>query len=125
MSARSATLQQRAKTFTLVLGPNLAFMSRDGQENTLKQVLKVCPVRKIMWSTAEHSHPETLLLAVEQFQEVLWNVLDEYLRKGDLNKEQAFQLVSGVLFDNANRPYSLGLKLKPLKEPADSDPKKF
>lgn len=97
------------------IGEVFPFLSRDGQEGVVRQILELCPVSKILWSTDGHWFPETYLLAVVQVREVLWTVLRDYVRKGDLTSEQAVELVEDILFHNSNKLYDLGLvELKPL-----------
>ena len=97
------------------IGEVFPFLSRDGQEGVVRQILELCPVSKILWSTDGHWFPETYLLAVVQVREVLWTVLRDYVRKGDLTSGQAVELVEDILFRNSNKLYNLGLELKPLE----------
>ncbi|KFA67893.1 hypothetical protein S40285_04082 [Stachybotrys chlorohalonatus IBT 40285] len=98
------------------IGEVFPFLSRDGQEGVLRQVLELCPASKVLWSTDGHWFPETYLLAVEQMREVFGTVLRDYVRKGDLTWSQAIQLVEDVLFNNSNKLYDLDLELKPLTQ---------
>lgn len=56
------------------IGEIFPFLSRDGQETAVRQVLELCPWSKILWSTDGHWFPETYLLAVLQVREVLEKV---------------------------------------------------
>ena len=58
-----------------------------------------------------HWWPETYYLGTIQAREVLYEVLAEYVQKGDLTEAQAVGVAQRSLFDNSNRLY--GLKLKP------------
>ncbi|KAF6818050.1 glutamine synthetase [Colletotrichum plurivorum] len=97
------------------VGEIFPFLSRDGQETALRQILELCPWSKIMWSTDGHWFPETYLLAVLQVREVLEKVLCEYARKGHINWREATQLVKDILFNNANHVYRLKLPFRPDK----------
>lgn len=97
------------------IGEVFPFLSRDGQEGVIRQILELCPYSKIMWSTDGHWFPETYFVAVQQVREVLSSVLPEYVRKGDLTAAQAVQLVEDIFFNNANRTYGLDLNLKNTK----------
>lgn len=97
------------------IGEVFPFLSRDGQESVIRQILELCPHSKIMWSTDGHWFPETYFVAVQQMREALSTILPEYVRKGDLTPAQAVELVEDILFNNANRAYGLGLHLKDTK----------
>ena len=56
------------------IGEVFPCLSRDGQENAVRQILELCPWSKVMWSTDGHWFPETYLLAVKQVREVLKTV---------------------------------------------------
>jgi glutamine synthetase len=100
------------------IGEVFPFISREGQEGVVRQILELCPVSKILWSTDGHFFPETYIIAVDQLREVLQTVLVDYVYKGDLTWTQAAQLVQDILFNNANKLYDLHLEFKPL--PIDS-----
>lgn len=96
------------------IGEVFPFLSRDGQEGVVRQILELCPTSKILWSTDGHWFPETYLLAVEQMRGVFGSVLVDYVKKGDLTWGQSIQVVKDVLFNNSNFLYKLNLVLKPL-----------
>ncbi|KAF4972760.1 hypothetical protein FZEAL_9542 [Fusarium zealandicum] len=100
------------------IGEVFPFLSRDGQEGVIRQILELCPVSKILWSTDGHWFPETYVVAVDQLRQVLHSVLVDCVYKGDLTWKQSAQLVQDVLFHNANKLYDLRLEFKPL--PPDS-----
>ena len=56
------------------IGEVFPFISRDGQEAVIRQVLELCPWSKVLWSTDGHWFSETYLLAVMQIREVLESV---------------------------------------------------
>ncbi|ORY68925.1 uncharacterized protein BCR38DRAFT_424747 [Pseudomassariella vexata] len=91
------------------IGEVFPFISRDGQEGVVKQILELCPWSKILWSTDGHWFPETYILATTQIRSVLKTVLGDYVRKNQLNEEQAVQLVRGILFTNSKKLYNLHL----------------
>jgi len=96
------------------IGEVFPFLSREGQEGVVRQILELCPTSKILWSTDGHFFPETYIIAVDQLREVLQTVLIDYVNKGDFSWTQAARLVRDILFNNANKLYDLGLELKPL-----------
>ncbi|KAK0388244.1 hypothetical protein NLU13_4489 [Sarocladium strictum] len=95
------------------IGEVFPFINREGQEEVIKQILELCPVSKIIWSTDGHWFPETYLLAVEQMRVALKSVLASFVKAGDLSYAQAIQLVEDILFNNSNKLYNLNLTLNP------------
>lgn len=53
------------------IGEVFPFLSKEGQENAVREILELCPTEKIMWSTDGHWFPETYLLAIIQVREAL------------------------------------------------------
>jgi predicted TIM-barrel fold metal-dependent hydrolase len=53
------------------IGEVFPFVSREGQEKVVREILELCPTEKILWSTDGHWFPETYLLAVLQVREAL------------------------------------------------------
>ncbi|KAI0447467.1 amidohydrolase-domain-containing protein [Xylaria telfairii] len=91
------------------IGEVFPAVSRHGQESIVKQILELCPWRKILWSTDGHFLPETYLLATTQVRSVLKTVLGEMIQNGDLDERQAATLVQDVLFANAKNLYNLSV----------------
>jgi len=85
-------------------------VSRHGQCAVVRQLLEMTPTNKIMWSTDGRWWPETFYLAAVQTREVLYEVLSEFVQKGDMVERQAIDLTKKALFENANRVYKLGLE---------------
>lgn len=56
------------------IGEVFPFVSQDGQERVLREILELCPWSKILWSTDGHWFPETYLLAILQMREVFETV---------------------------------------------------
>jgi len=53
------------------IGEVFPFVSKEGQENVVREILELCPTEKVVWSTDGHWFPETYLLAVIQVREAL------------------------------------------------------
>jgi hypothetical protein len=53
------------------IGEIFPFISKEGQENAIREILELCPSEKVLWSTDGHWFPETYLLAVIQVREAL------------------------------------------------------
>ncbi|KAI0470298.1 amidohydrolase-domain-containing protein [Xylaria cf. heliscus] len=94
------------------IGEVFPAISRQGQENVVRQILELCPWEKILWSTDGHFLPETYLLATIQVRSALKTVLGELVRSGDLDERQAITLAQDVLFTNAKKLYNLSIDTK-------------
>ncbi|KAK3700183.1 hypothetical protein LTR37_016062 [Vermiconidia calcicola] len=99
------------KNCYLDIGEVFPMVSRDGQEKILRQSLELTPWSKLLWSTDGHFFPETYWLANVQGREAMEKVLCEYVEREDLTVGQAVKAVKGMLFENSNNLYSLGLKM--------------
>ncbi|KAH9915319.1 amidohydrolase-domain-containing protein [Fomitopsis serialis] len=93
----------------LDFGEIFPFLSADGQRDVVKQVLELCPTNKIMWSTDGHFWPESYYLGTIQARQVLYEVLEASMRRGELTLTQATSIVKSAFFDTANKVYNLGL----------------
>ncbi|KAL5533400.1 hypothetical protein ACEPAF_5176 [Sanghuangporus sanghuang] len=98
------------KNVYLDFGEIFPFVSKTGQKGTLRQVLELCPTNKILWSTDGHWWPETYYLGTVQAREVLYEVLAESIRDGEVSEDQAVGIIRRALFQNSNRLYKLGLE---------------
>lgn len=100
----------------LDLGEVFPQVSRDGQEQIIRQALELTPTSKLLWSTDGHHFPETYYLANIQGRSALDKVFCEYVQCGDLSATEAIQAVRHILFENSNRLYKLGLQLSEIGE---------
>ena len=57
-----------------------------------------------------HFWPEVFFLGSLQARETLYDVLSEFVKKGEMTEGKAVEVVKGALFGNANRVYALGLE---------------
>jgi glutamine synthetase len=97
------------------IGEVFPILSREGQENVVRQILELCPHSKLLYSTDGHHFPEFFYCAVLQGREVVNTIVRDYIRKGDLSADQAVELVENIFFHNANSLYNLGLNLKHMR----------
>ncbi|KAI1140136.1 glutamine synthetase/guanido kinase [Hypoxylon sp. FL0543] len=89
------------------IGEVFPCISRQGQENVLKEMLEVCPWSKILCSTDGHSFPEMYLIATTQIRSALKTVLGELVQTQQLSEKQAVQVVQSVLYSNSKELYNL------------------
>ncbi|KAH9856274.1 amidohydrolase-domain-containing protein [Lenzites betulinus] len=94
----------------LDFGEIFPFLSPDGQRQVVREVLELAPTNKIMWSTDGHYWPESYYLGSLQARQVLYEVLESSVRRGELALPQAIGIVKRAFFENANRIYNLGLE---------------
>jgi len=94
----------------LDFGEVFPFVSAEGQRAVVRQVLELSPTTKILWSTDGHWWPETYYLGSLQAREVLFEVLQESVRREELTEQQAIGVAQRALFHNANKLYGLGLE---------------
>ncbi|KAF8854786.1 glutamine synthetase/guanido kinase [Acephala macrosclerotiorum] len=97
------------------IGEVFPFVSKEGQENVVREILELCPTEKICWSTDGHWFPETYLLAIIQVREAFEVVLTDYVQSGALTVPQAIRAVEDMFFNTSNILYDLRLELKPLE----------
>ncbi len=118
------------------IGEIFPFLSKDGQENAVREILELCPSEKVLWSTDGHWFPETYLLAVIQVREafkvvsdmkvcrkywpLIWQVLEEYVTRKVLSIPQAIKIIEDIFFNTSNKLYSLNLRLVPLEPKQNS-----
>ncbi|KAK5069711.1 hypothetical protein LTS08_006647 [Lithohypha guttulata] len=91
----------------LDIGEVFPMLSRQGQEDVLRQALELTPASKILWSTDGHFFPETFYLANRQFREALQTVLGEMVCSKDVTTMQAINIAVDILFWNSNALYKL------------------
>ncbi|XXH04212.1 hypothetical protein Hte_010626 [Hypoxylon texense] len=89
------------------IGEVIPYLSRQGQEGIVKQMLEVCPWTKVLCSTDAHGFPEMYLIATTQIRSVLKTVLGDLVRTRQLDEKQAVQLAQAVLHTNSKRVYNL------------------
>lgn len=98
------------KNVYLDIGEVFPMVSRDGQEQIVRQALEITPTSKILWSTDGHLHPETYWLANVQGREVIEKVFCEYVLAEDWTVAEAAQAAKDVFFENSNVLYDLRLE---------------
>lgn len=98
------------KNVFLDIGEVFPMVSKDGQEQIVRQALEITPTSKILWSTDGHFHPETYWLANVQGREVIEKVFCEYVMAEDWTVAEAVQAAKDIFFENSNILYDLGLE---------------
>ncbi|KAG9230748.1 hypothetical protein BJ875DRAFT_519059 [Amylocarpus encephaloides] len=96
------------------IGEIFPFVSKEGQEKAVREILELCPSEKVLWSTDGQWFPETYLLATIQMREALEVVLPEYVKTKVLSISQAIKVVEDIFFSTSNNLYDLGLSMTAL-----------
>ncbi|KAF7887955.1 uncharacterized protein EAF01_011109 [Botrytis porri] len=97
------------------IGEVFPCINKDGQEGVIRDLLELCPTKKIVWSSDGHDFPETYLLAQIQFRQAFEKVLVEYVNEKALTIQQAIEVVENVFFNTSNQLYALQSKLRPME----------
>jgi uncharacterized protein len=87
------------------IGLALPFLSVAGMRRVLQQLLELCPVSKLMFSSDAHIIPELYYLGAKWGREALGEVLDNAIKDSDLTAAEAEHAAKAILAENANRLY--------------------
>ncbi|KAL9114355.1 MAG: hypothetical protein Q9227_001777 [Pyrenula ochraceoflavens] len=90
------------------IGEVFPMLSREGQENAIRETLELAPVSKVLWSTDGHFFPETYWLANRQFRVAFEQALVSGVSAGDYSVSQAIKIAVYIMFFNSNDLYGLG-----------------
>lgn len=69
-----------------------------------------CEGLQVSFIADGHFWPEVFYLGSLQARETLYDVLSEFVKRGEMSEGRAVDVVKGALFGNANRIYALGLE---------------
>lgn len=86
-------------------------ISQSGQEAVIEQGLELGPSTKLMWSTDGYLLGERYFLAVKQLRDVLKIIVKKYHHNHGVSVTILSTMVMDILFNTANKLYSLGLEL--------------
>ncbi|XP_047316540.1 protein fluG-like [Impatiens glandulifera] len=82
-------------------------LSIHGMISSLKELLELAPLKKVMFSTDGYAFPETYYLGAKRAREVLFSVLRDTCMYGDLSIPEAIEAVQDILAENAIKLYKL------------------
>ncbi|KAL2323451.1 hypothetical protein Fmac_027830 [Flemingia macrophylla] len=76
-------------------------LSLHGMISSMKQLLELAPINKVMFSTDGHAFPETFYLGAKKSREVVFSVLHDACIDSDLSIPEAVEAAKDILARNA------------------------
>ncbi|GJN20769.1 hypothetical protein PR202_gb08186 [Eleusine coracana subsp. coracana] len=84
-------------------------LSVQGMTSSLKELLELAPINKVMFSTDGYAFPETYYLGAKRARDVVYRVLSAACEDGDLSIEEAMESVESIFRRNALHLYKLNV----------------
>ncbi|KAK3043030.1 hypothetical protein RJ639_002598, partial [Escallonia herrerae] len=86
-------------------------LSSHGMLSSLKELLELAPIKKVMFSTDGCAFPETFYLGAKRAREVVFSVMRDACVDGDLSVPEAVEAVKDIFAENAKQFYKIFSKL--------------
>ncbi|KAJ0570058.1 putative glutamine synthetase [Helianthus annuus] len=87
-------------------------LSVHGMISSLKQLLELAPLKKVMFSTDGCAFPETFYLGAKRARDVVFSVLRDACNDGDLSIDEAVEAVADIFAENAKKFYGIGTAVR-------------
>ncbi|KAL6141892.1 hypothetical protein ACLB2K_060178 [Fragaria x ananassa] len=87
-------------------------LSVHGMISSLKELLELAPIKKVMFSTDGYAFPETFYLGAKKAREVVFSVLREACADGDLSIPEAIEAAKDIFSQNAVQFYKIDLAVR-------------
>ncbi|KAM0854831.1 hypothetical protein ACQ4PT_050204 [Festuca glaucescens] len=84
-------------------------LSVQGMTSSLKELLELAPIKKVMFSTDGYAFPETYYLGARRARDVVYRVLSAACEDGDLSIQEAIDAVEDIFRRNALDLYKLNV----------------
>ncbi|GAB2272270.1 hypothetical protein Dimus_007090 [Dionaea muscipula] len=84
-------------------------LSVHGMISSVKELLELAPIKKVMFSTDGYAFPETFYLGAKRAREVIFSVLRDACEDGDLSVPEAVEAANDIFAHNAIKFYKLNL----------------
>uniref|UniRef100_A0A452YBV6 GS catalytic domain-containing protein n=1 Tax=Aegilops tauschii subsp. strangulata TaxID=200361 RepID=A0A452YBV6_AEGTS len=84
-------------------------LSVQGMVSSLKELLELAPINKVMFSSDGYAFPETYYLGSRRARDVVYRVLSAACEDGDLSIEEAIDAVEDIFRRNASDLYKLNV----------------
>ncbi|KAF8672674.1 hypothetical protein HU200_049368 [Digitaria exilis] len=84
-------------------------LSVHGMISSLKELLELAPIKKVMFSTDGYAFPETYYLGANRSRDVVYRVLAAACEDGDLSIQEAIEAVEDIFRRNALHLYKLNV----------------
>lgn len=88
-------------------------LSVQGMVSSVKELLELAPIKKVMFSTDGYAFPETFYLGAKRSREVVFSVLCDACNDGDLSIPEAIEAVKDIFSNNAKKFYKIHIDNKP------------
>ncbi|XP_068647399.1 protein fluG [Aristolochia californica] len=82
-------------------------LSVHGMINSVKELLELAPLKKVMFSTDGYAFPETFYLGAKRAREVVFSVLRDACDEGDLTIAEAIEAAKDIFTKNAHHLYKI------------------
>ncbi|KAG9456803.1 hypothetical protein H6P81_001311 [Aristolochia fimbriata] len=82
-------------------------LSVHGMISSVKELLELAPLKKVMFSTDGYAFPETFYLGAKRAREVVFSVLSDACEEGDLTIAEAVEAAKDIFRNNAHRLYKI------------------
>ncbi|XP_024990588.1 protein fluG isoform X1 [Cynara cardunculus var. scolymus] len=87
-------------------------LSVHGMISSVKELLELAPLKKVMFSTDGCAFPETFYLGAKRAREVVFSVLRDACNEGDLSIPEALEAVTDIFAENAKMFYKINNAVK-------------
>ncbi|RAL51658.1 hypothetical protein DM860_010376 [Cuscuta australis] len=87
-------------------------LSYHGMVSSVKELLELAPMNKVMFSTDGVAFPETFYLGAKKGRKVVYTVLRDACVDGDLSLPEAIAAVKDIFTENAKKFYSINTALE-------------
>ncbi|CAN6293355.1 unnamed protein product [Urochloa humidicola] len=84
-------------------------LSLHGMMSSVKELLELAPIKKVMFSTDGYAFPETYYLGAKRARDVVYRVLAAACEDGDLSIQEAIEAVEDIFRRNALHLYKLNV----------------
>ncbi|KAH7512035.1 hypothetical protein FEM48_Zijuj12G0047800 [Ziziphus jujuba var. spinosa] len=96
----------------LDFGLTVPKLSVHGMVSSVKELLELAPIKKVMFSTDGYAFPETYYLGAKKAREVIYSVLADACADGDLSIHEAIEAVKDIFSQNAIQFYKIKLPIE-------------
>ncbi|VVA09406.1 PREDICTED: fluG [Prunus dulcis] len=87
-------------------------LSVHGMISSVKELLELAPIKKVMFSTDGYAFPETFYLGAKKAREVVFSVLCDACADGDLSIPEAIEAAKDIFSQNAIQFYKINYSVK-------------
>ncbi|KAL4340884.1 hypothetical protein GQ457_08G012100 [Hibiscus cannabinus] len=97
-------------------------LSVHGMISTVKELLELAPIKKVMFSTDAYATPETYYLGAKRARKVVFSVLRDACIDQDLSIAEAIEAAKDIFARNAIQLYKIDIGRKPFDSKASESP---